>query len=93
MKQAILTKYLGPTNTKGARGKALVLAEHTEAMGVDLGAQVPTIRQLPRDKSRFWVYWEDGEIQRRDTYWVSHGEAVLESMEQRYHAGRWVHVY
>lgn len=44
------------------------------------------IRRVRNERSRYFVYWRDGQIERRDTYLVDWlpGEATLEVCEKRY---------
>lgn len=49
-----------------------------------VGHGVPCTVRPSSDPRRFFVYWNDGQIERRDTYVVDGSEASLETMAQRY---------
>ncbi len=70
--------------------KERVLEEHCAAMGC--GDMPLKVASVPWSKDRLFCYWNDGEIERRDTYTVDNESACLESCAFRY-AGetRWRH--
>ncbi len=58
----------------------LVRQHHNEAMGEESECRIKSI-----GSDRYYLWWEDGQIQHRDTYWLSESGCLLERTEKRYH--------
>lgn len=68
--------------------KSNILAEHVSWGGDSEGVR---IKQAPGGGGWFFLYWQDGQIYRRDTYKIMSGKPCLWISEKRYEwNGPWI---